>query len=124
MRYQDSVTINGTIENVLADLRISQIPLTSAGVAVSLAAIAKAAGGTAIDGVLEIAVFIGGRQVIERAQLGALGQNNVVDVPSLPDDLLVSGEPGLPGELIQLQARNSGADDIVLLSYSLDVTEV
>lgn len=128
MRYQDAVTIDGgeSINNVLSELRISQIPLTSAGVAISLAAIAKAGGSGNFDGTIEISLFIGGRQVIERAVLGLLDNANVNDAPALPDDLLVSGEPGLPGELIQLSLRSTGADtlDGGQLLYAIDVSEV
>lgn len=113
----------GMNDNILKNFRISRIPLTSGPVSIQFSAIARptarntGAGSFNLDPRIT-GMFIGDMQVIEYAELaypstigsGAFAAGDYQIGPISPYNVLIDGEPGMPGELIQVRvAWSAGA---------------
>lgn len=130
-RSNTAVPANGVVENILADLRIRNIPLEYInGATVTFACIAQVAAPTADYKRPSLQAFIGSDQVIEDATpgsvvVGAYGTQVLRPTrlgPQVPTDTMFAGEGALPGDLIRISARGAGTD--VTLYWLLDVQEV
>lgn len=128
----------GTEENILKDFRISNVPLDSAGAVVSFMAVsiptARNNSNTSFSLNPRITgMFIGGRQVIEYADLayprtasGNFNQLSFQGGPISPEDVLIDGEPAQPGELVQVSVQWSSGqtDEVASIMWQLTVEEV
>ena len=116
--YMDRVTTTAANQrDILQGTQIQRVP--SGGGLVSLAAVR-------INTVISMDVFIGDRQVIEKARLNkqeGAGSDTVTTKgtgPKIPRDLILDDEPAAGGELIIINL--TGASNLTL-HYRLNVEE-
>lgn len=106
----------GITRDLLQGTQIQRVP--GGGALVSLAAVSK---GAAAADTQVLDVFIGERQVVEKARPGALTSagNSANSGPKIPADLILDDEPAAGGELIVINVNSSAANG--QLHYRLNV---
>lgn len=132
-RNKTVIPANGSVDNILQDLRIRYISLDMInGALVSFAALLDIeAPNTTDPGAANrpsLQAFIGGDQVIEYALPGVFsaeygtGDKPARRGPELPTDMLFGAEPAMPGDLIRITALGRGT--AATLQWLLNVEEV
>lgn len=119
MFMQRLVTSSANQRDILQGTQIQRVP--PEGGLVSLAAVRAQAAVVSMD------VFIGQRQVIEKARLSqqeSAGSDTLVTKgtgPKIPKDLILDEEPAAGGELIIINLTNASGN---ILHYRLNVEDL